>query len=385
MNRCCRRICRYCSLEEAYLPISQKAVIIKPLIKKRELGTADRNNYRPVFNLTFVSLVWLQLAAFLEANDALPVTQSAYRKFHSTESALLKVYPDLCLALGKGHVALLGLPDLSAEFDTVEHEILLKRLESSCGMTEVPLNWLRSYITEREQSVNVCSAKSAKVQLNCGVPQGSVLGPLLFVLYTKDVIDIIKGHGLINHCYADDAQLYFYCSPEELDALASAFGICTEELCAWMRSTRLKLNCEKTECIWLCTKQRRKTLSAPALHVGDAAIQLISGVRNPGVFFDSHLDLKQHISNICRSCYFQLRQLRVVRRSLPPRVLRILLHSFVSCCQDYCNSLMVGLPLCDIQLLQSVQNAAARLFGGVSKRGNMVPVLRDDLHWLPIK
>ena len=139
------------------------------------------------------------MTTFLEVNDALPVTQSVYRKFHSTESALLKVYLDLCLALGKGHIALLGLLDLSAAFDSVNHEILLKRLESSYGITGAPLNWMRFYITNREQSVNVCSAKSAKVRLNCGVLQGSVLGPLLFVLYTKDVINIIKRHGLINH------------------------------------------------------------------------------------------------------------------------------------------------------------------------------------------
>ena len=172
---------------------------------------------------------------------------------------------------------------------------------------------------------------------------------------------------------------------EELDALASSFGARTEELCAWMRSNRLKLNCEKTEYMWLGTKQRRKTLSAPALHVGCATIQPTSGVCNLGVFFDSHFDLKQHISNVCRLCYFQLRQLRVVRRSLPPGVLHTLLHSFVSCRLDYFNSLMAGLLLCDIQRLQSVQNAAARFFDGVSKRGSVVPVFRDDLHWLPIK
>ena len=91
---------------------------------------------------------------------------------------------------------------------------------------------MRSYITDREQSVNVCSAKSAKVRLNCQVPQESVLGPLLFVLYMKYVIDIIKRNGLINHCDADDTQLYFYCMPEELDVLTNAFGACTEELCA---------------------------------------------------------------------------------------------------------------------------------------------------------
>ena len=156
---------------------------------------------------------------------------------------------------------------------------------------------------------------------------------------------------------------------------------CEKTKCMWF----IYMNCEKTKCMWLCTKQRQKTLSARAIHVGGATIQPTSGARNLGVFFNSHLDLKQHISNVCRLCYFQLRQLRVVRRSLPPGVLLTLLHSFVSCCLDYCNSLMAGLPLCDIQRLQSVKTAAARLFGGVSKRGSVVPVLRDDLHWLPIK
>ena len=172
---------------------------------------------------------------------------------------------------------------------------------------------MRSYITDRKQSVNVCLAKSDKVWLKCGVPQWFVLGPLLFLLYTKNVIDIIKRRRLINHYYTVATQLYFYCTLEELDSLATANGACTEELHARMRSNRLKLNCKKSEYMWLCTKQHGKTLSAPALHVGSATIQPTSGARNLGLFFGSDLDLKQHISNICQSCYFQLRQLRVLR------------------------------------------------------------------------
>ena len=99
-------------------------------------------------------------------------------------------------------------------------------------------------------------SRSETATLSCGVPQGSVLGPLLFVLYTKDVISIIKRHGLDKHCYADDTQLHFSCKPEDVITWAKAFTACTDELTAWKRSNKLKLNCDKTECIWIATGQR---------------------------------------------------------------------------------------------------------------------------------
>ena len=151
-----------------------------------------------------------------------------------------------------------------------------------------------------------------------------------------------------------------------------------------MKSNRLKLNCDKTECMWIMSQQRTRTLSVPDLTVGGIVVKPSSGARNLGVFFDSEMDLKVHISNVCRACFVQLRQLRAVRRSLLSDVLRTLLNAFVSCRLDYCNLLLVELPQCDIRRLQSVQNAAARLYGGVSRRDHVTPILRDDLHWLPV-
>ena len=120
-------------------------------------------------------------------------------------------------------------------------------------------------------------------------------------------------------------------------------------------------------------------------YCGRSFVSPSSGARNLGVYFDNQLRLKKHIFNVCKSCYFQLRQLRVIRRSLPSDVLRTLLQAFVTCRLDYCNSLLVGQPSCDISRLQSVQNAAGRLFGGVSRFDSVDHVLRDDLHWLPVK
>ena len=122
------------------------------------------------------------------------------------ESALIKVYSDLCMALSRGHVSFLGLLDLSAAFDTVDFNILLKRLYNSFGIRGAPLAWLTSYITDRAQTVAFNQFRSQMVTLTGGVPQGSVLGLLLLVLYTMDVGSIIKRHGLENHCYVDDTQ-----------------------------------------------------------------------------------------------------------------------------------------------------------------------------------
>ena len=118
--------------------------------------------------------------------------------------------------------------------------------------------------------------------------------------------------------------------------------------------------------------------------MGGVSVSPSSGARNLVVCFDNQLSLKKHISNVCKSCYFQLRQLCVIRRSLPSDVLRTLLHAFIKCRLDYCNSLLVGLPACDISRLQSAKNAAGRLFGGVSRFDSVDHVLRDDLHRLPV-
>jgi hypothetical protein len=190
----------------------------------------------------------------------------------------------------------------------------------------------------------------------------------------------------MGHTYADDTQIYFYCKPECMSQLFSAFTDCTNELPLWMLSNRLKLNCDKTEVLWIASRNTfRSSPTVPAVTVGNSVIQPTVGARNLGVFFDRQLDLKQHITNICRQCYFQLRQLRVIRRSLPGDVLKTLLHAFISSRLDYCNSLFYGLPKCDITKLQSVQNAAARLFGGLAKYDHITPILQNDLHWLPVK
>ncbi|WP_419629894.1 RNA-directed DNA polymerase, partial [Thiolapillus sp.] len=166
-----------------------------PLLKKASLDPNNLKNFRPVSNLSFMSkvtekVVLQQLLAYLTEHKLICPSQSAYRPHHSTETALLKITNDILLALDSGNVSLLTLLDLSAAFDTIDHCILLDRLQHMYGISGTALSWFSSYLTNRTQSVIVNDHISQVSSLSYGVPQGSVLGPILFILYTKPLSDL---------------------------------------------------------------------------------------------------------------------------------------------------------------------------------------------------
>jgi hypothetical protein len=158
---------------------------------------------------------------YLQLNDLLPSYQSAYRPFHSTETAALRVLSDILKAVDSWDVAGQLFLDLSAAFDTVDHGILLRRLNTSCGINGTAIQWIRSYLTGRSHYVRRGLVKSSIVRLVCGVPQGSVLGPVLFILYTANLIHLIERHSLHPHLYADKTQVYGSCSPADVRQLQS--------------------------------------------------------------------------------------------------------------------------------------------------------------------
>jgi hypothetical protein len=204
------------SLDTGRFPARFKVAFITPILKKASLPVDDPSSYRPISNLSIISklferLVAKQLTSFLEQHHLLPPYQSGFRRGFSTETATAKVLSDLLDAVDRGDTALLALLDLSAAFDTVDHDVLLERLSRSFGVSGDALERFRSYLSGRSQYVRCGGDISDVADVICGVPQGSVLGPILFILYTADLASIVAAFGLSMHQYADDSQIYGSC------------------------------------------------------------------------------------------------------------------------------------------------------------------------------
>ena len=209
-------------------------------------------NYRPVSNLSFPSKILekgvaSRLNSHINSSHTSNDYQSAYRKFHSTVTALLKIHNDILSSMDDGTVTALTLLDLSAAFDTVDHTFLLRRLGNWFGVSGKALDWFKSYLTGRSQRIKLGNCLSSRSDLSFGVSQGSVLGPLLFTLYTTPLSSLVPGHAIPHHLYADDSQLYVSFSSGDSAAALNSLQSCLASVQSWMSTNKLKLNPDKTE------------------------------------------------------------------------------------------------------------------------------------------
>ena len=313
--------------------------------------------------------------------------QSAYIEHHSTETALLKVKNDLCRSVDDHGAAVLVLLDLSAAFDTIDHGILLRRLEERFGITGAALSWISSYLSDRKEVVRIGQSLSQERQLCYGVPQGSVLGPLLFTLYTSQLGDVIRELGVQYHLYADDTQLYLAFNPRHQPSIEEAVTLlrsCVGDVWGWMQDNYLQLNPDKTEIILISTKPGLQTCNIEHLSVATTQVSLSSSVKNLGVIFDSCLRMEEHVNAVCKTAFFHLRNIARIRPYLNRDSTEKVVHAFVTSRLDYCNSLLYGVPTMLLTKLQRVQNMAARIINRSSKCEHITPVLYS-LHWLPVK
>ena len=362
---------------------------MRPLLKKPDADPNNMKNFRPVSNLPTIDKLLEQVVSsrlddHLQSEDLHDTYQSAYRKFHSTETALLKLHADITQALDQGlHVVVITL-DLSAAFDTVDHQILLQRLHDLFGLSGDALGWMASYFLDRAQSVVIGEKTSSEVKLDSGVPQGSVLGPKCYSMYTKPVGALIKKHGMSYIIYADDSDTYLVIKPSvPWSNTASKLQACLSDIQAWMSQNLLKLNMDKTELIVFAPKQNG-TCPQRSLQIGDCTVVEGDCIKSLGVNFDKHLSMDRQVNATIRTCYHNIRTIGKIRRYISDDACKTLIQSLVISRLDYANALYIGLPKSMLHRLQLVQHSAARVITHTSRREHITPVLYA-LHWLPVE
>jgi len=203
------------------------------------------------------------------------------------------------------------------------------------------------------------------------------------LLYTEDLLRLIGSRGLRPHAYADDTQIYGSCLPFEVTQLEQQVSSCIDDVAAWIRCNRLQLNTAKTEVLWCASSRRHHQIATSCLRVSMDFIPPSGLVRHLGIYIDSKVTMKNHVSKTVSSCFCVLRQLRSISRSVTSPVLQSLAVSLVLSRLDYGNAVLAGLPRYLLDRMQSVLNAAARLVCSARKYDPVTPLL-CDLHWLRV-
>ena len=285
----------------------------------------------------------------------------------------------------------LVLLDLSVAFDTLNHQLLLNCLKYHFGFQGKVLRWLEGYLTGCTQKVVLENARKTSEStpnhpLKWGVPQGSVLGLILFTLYTSPLGDLCNAHGIQFHCYADDTQLYLIFRPTYPAAKQNCIQkleTCISEIWNWMSTNPLKLNDSKTEFIISGTRLQLKNAEAGDItsKIGSEDIPNVPAVQNLGYVFDSQLKNTTHINKLTATLFSTLKKIAHIRYLLDHDITNILVQSLIMSKFDYCNSILAGSTDYNIYKLQKIQNTSCRVIFNLGKYDSITPHLAK-LHWL---
>ena len=378
------------SFSSSTFPDSLKHGVVTPIIKDKTKDSNELNNYRPVCSCPFLGKLLErsaidQLNKHIEHQNLHAKNQSAYRKDHSCETAIFKITGDIQHFLSNQHLVALISLDSSAAFDTVDHKILLHRLEHDFHITAKALKWIESFLKNRSFSVKINETESNKKQVKYGIPQGSQLGPLFYIPYTKHIEQIANTHGITVSMYADDTQLYLPFLPDSIHRTEDLLKACLGDIKTFMDNSYLKLNDEKTQFTvfyptstpFLSNPLRLRTLRNEDI-VSSNELKILGINLTPKISFQSFISKK------VQSCSYHLRNLNHIKKHLPVSTRITLVSTMVLSQLDYCNSLLIGATGKDIKPLERILNKAVRFIYFLNRRTHITPYL-FKLHFLPIE
>ena len=322
-------------------PLLWKTARISPIPKVGEPRTND--DYRPISILPVLSKVYEKLALrqitdFLTENAILQSNISSYRKHHLTTTTMLAIRDDIMKAMKRGEITLAVMADFSKAFDTVAFEKILSKLHQM-GFSRSTLQWIASYLTDRKQFVQVDDrSSSAQISITNGVPQGSILGPVLFNLYVNDLSSALPSE-VVCHQYADDTTMYTHFRPSDPEVGQSVIKDALNKLSDWSLECNLALNSKKTKVMMLSSAQMSRAhgleTSSLDLTVDGKRLERVSNFRLLGTQVNQHLNWKQQINLKISSCYATLALIRKLKHLTPFHVQKQLAKCLILSKIDY--------------------------------------------------
>ena len=275
---------------------------------------------------------------------------------------------------------------MSAAFDTVDIQKLLSILETKLNIRGTALKWFSSFLLNRKQKVLVNGQLSDVLLTLYGVPQGSVLGPVLFNIYVSCLPSFIEELGFLSSMYADDTNARKqFASRFQLYNISVKVPFVIEQITKWMATYFLKVNPSKTEIILFSPSSMKSVPKIQGIFVNDGCIRFSDSVRLLGVQFDCNLNFDNHVTKLVSECWYHIRNIQKIRRYLTTDELKKLVHAVISSKIDYCNSILYGVKASTISKLQTVQNEAAKVICRPRPGSTISDQAFEELHWLKIK
>ncbi len=368
------------SLHTGIFPNAWKVAKVVPLHKGGDLNST--NNYRPISILSCVSkiiekAVHKHVYSFLSINNIINQHQSGFRPFHSTETALTDMIDDLLSNMNSGKMTGLAFIDLRKAFDTVSHDLLLEKLHG-IGADDMAIKWFRSYLTGRTQRVSFKGSVSDSLPVNTGVPQGSILGPLLFIVFINDMCNVIQ-HGNIS-MYADDTTLFV--SGNDAAVISYKLQQDLEAIMLWLHQNKLFLNTDKTKIMLVGTSVKLNKVQDGEffVSVNGRPLENVECMKCLGVVIDKELKWHKHVNSVIQKVCCKAALLRRVKPYLNVSTLNMLYKALVQPHFDYCGIAWYGRFKDDCNKLDVLQKRCARIILGVDFLTPSADMF-NDLKW----
>ena len=370
------------SITTGYVPKGWKEARVIPIYKTGDMSTP--NNYRPISVLPIVSkilekAVHFQLFEFLDKNDILFPNQSGFRPLHSTATALMKLVNQWSSNIDNNKLTGVAFIDLRKAFDTVDHNILLNKLEA-IGCSDTSIKWFRSYLSNREQMVCFKGVMSRSSKVLMGVPQGSILGPLLFSLYINSLPKCIND-GIID-MYADDTTLTV--SGSNVSEVEQKLTKGMENILSWVTKNRLVLNADKTNVMLIGKGSVVNNVTDFSVAVNGSILKRVKVAKCLGVMIDDELRWTEQVEKVIKTAQKNISVIKRAKSYVPTRSLKLLYNAIVLPHFDYCSSVWSERFQRQTLKLQKVQKRAARVILG---EGFDIPSndMFSRLGWMPIQ